>query len=624
MSRKPGERRSTLEAHTYGYAIRAALRRCGIYLKDTGSNRSAAIILPPGADFDAYEEALGYVLKEAGMKDRFAVARVVLGKRGDTYSTEAVQEVSRWDRVIVIVESGAAIPRGISVAVDRIVEVGPIRPHHLVAAAKQLWQITIEQNDARQLCSHRPTLLFSALRQGRPIAVSLTKLGNLPVTPRDTWEPTIEMLEGYGPAKDWALELVQDLDAWREGSLSWRDVDAGLLLSGPPGTGKTLFASALARSCGATFMPTSSARWQSRGHLGDMLGAMRRSFREAAEQAPTVLFIDEFDSLGDRRTFRGDNVGYSMQVVNALLELLDGSGGREGVIVVAASNYPENIDPALLRPGRLDRHVAIGLPDRATREQMLGLHLDHAIPKEHLRDIASAIGGYSAAHIEQLARDARRLARRAGRDVDTEDLVGLIPPLVPLRGEERLAVCVHEAGHAIVGLEFNYGTIDVIVVAREFGHRDGSAAHVQWSPTRTKNRSRQSYLDCIAMLLGGMAAERVILGSENDGSGGMPGSDLQLAVDLATRMLASLGLGSLQYYEVSTSGELEELRRSDPDLRRRVETLLEEQLKRAEEVIRGQRRSMDAVIAELLDREVVPGQEILRLLGKESGDQSAA
>ncbi|MCM2475667.1 AAA family ATPase [Rhizobium sp. CG5] len=616
MSRTPVQRPATLETLTYAYAIRVALRRCGIYVKVSESDRGAAIVFPQDANFEAYEVALGQELKKSGLAGQFSIARVVLGKRGETYSAEAALEVSRGGSVIVLVEHGATIPLEILVAVDRVVEVGPIRPRHLISAIKEAWGTIVTPEAACVLCSHPSKLLFAALRRGRSIDVVLRKLSVSEPPAADRWEPRVEDLEGYGQAKTWALDLVQDLGAWREGRLRWRDVDAGLLLSGPPGTGKTLFASAIARSCGATFMPTSSGRWQSKGHLGDMLGAMRKSFRDAAEQAPTILFIDEFDSIGDRRTFRGDNANYSLQVVNALLELLDGSGSREGVVVIAASNYPDNIDPALRRPGRLDRHVAIELPDRAARQQMLGLHLDNAIPQNHLKDIAAATAGYSGAHIEQLARDARRLARRAGREVDTGDLLGLVPPSMPVQGEQLRAACVHEAGHAVVGLELMIGEIVMIVVAREIGHHEGSVGHVQWQRARGGNRSRQSYLNELAMLLAGMAAEQVILGEVFDGSGGVPGSDLQRAVDIGTLMLANLGLGSLQFFDVSTSEELDELRRSDPTLRRRVERLLKGQLARAVEIIRSRRADTEALIAILSEREVMSGHDVARLLGR--------
>lgn len=615
---------ATLEARAYEYALRVALRKCGLYLRSRTEAKVIGLRLPPHAALDVYSEALRVLLKATEVLDRYHVALVALGRRGDTLSQDARDIVRMRSAVIVLIEHGTAISAEFELAFDRIANVDPVRPAHLMSAAREAWQMVINRDDASALSLYRPEVLFAALRRGRPVDVVLAKLASVSVQDKPKkWEPKLEELEGYGAARDWGMDLVSDIADWRAGKIQWSDVDAGLLLSGAPGTGKTLFASALARSCGAGFLATSSAQWQAKGHLGDMLGAMRRSFREAAESAPTVLFIDEIDSIGDRRTFRGDNVGYSMQVVNALLELLDGSDGREGVVVVAASNYPENIDAALRRPGRLDKHVELDLPDRAAREQMLALYLGDEFPLEHLKDIASAMSGYSGAHIAQLARDARRIARRAGREVDVGDLIDLVPPMMPIRGGERRSICLHEAGHAVVGLALEIGVIEMIVVAQEAGHRDTTCGHVQWIRPRYHNRSRESYLDEIALLLGGMAAERVWLGTEYDGSGGVPGSDLQQAVDLATLMLANLGLGALQFFDVSTSAELEELRRSDATLRRRVERLLEEQLDRAEEIVTSHRSMTEAIVALLADREVITGREVTELF-RRSGDRAAS
>ncbi|MGE7368327.1 hypothetical protein ACQKKX_04550 [Neorhizobium sp. NPDC001467] len=225
--------------------------------------------------------------------------------------------------------------------------------------------------------------------------------------------------------------------------------------------------------------------------------------------------------------------------------------------------------------------------------------------------------------IEQLVQDARRIARKAGREVDAIDLMNLVPPMLPLRGGERRSVCLHEAGHAVVGLALEVGDIEMIVVPKEAGHMDSTSGHVQWIRPRGHNRSRESYLDEICMLLAGMAAERVHLGTEYDGSGGLMGSDLQQAVDLATLMFVSLGLEALQFNEVTTAAELEELRRSDPVLRRRIERLLEDQLARAEAIIREREDLMEALVAVMLDREVVMGREVLRLFRGDSGTASA-
>ncbi|MCK3776664.1 ATP-binding protein [Ensifer sesbaniae] len=143
---------------------------------------------------------------------------------------------------------------------------------------------------------------------------------------------------GYGGAKEWGLELAQDLIDWQRGRIDWSEVDTGIVLSGPPGVGKTQFAAALARQCSVPIIAASLARWQARGHLGDLLKAMRSDFDKAKESAPCILFCDELDSFGDRNSFSADNKDYSTQVVNGFLEHLDGLDGREGVVVIGATN----------------------------------------------------------------------------------------------------------------------------------------------------------------------------------------------------------------------------------------------------------------------------------------------
>lgn len=612
MNRKSSEPVATLETNTYGWAVRSALRRCGLFLGTRSDNKVIGLRIPPDAVLDLYREAARAVLKSSEALGHYHVASVAVGRRGDTLSEDAQDLLRLKSAVIVLIEHGGTIPWGMELAFDRIVDVGPVRPAHLMSAVKEAWETRIARDQAVELARHPPRLLFAALRRGRPIDQVLAKLNAAAGAGRATkWEPRLEELEGYGHARVWGENLVTDLADWKTGKIAWRDVDCGLLLSGPPGSGKTLFASALARSCGAHFLGTSSAQWQAKGHLGDMLGAMRKSFRDAADMAPTILFVDEIDAIGDRRSLRGDNVSYSLQVINALLELLDGADGREGVVVVAASNFPDNLDEALRRPGRLDRLIAIGLPDQAARAQMLATHLQLRVGKpDALRKAAKAMSGYSGALIAQVAKDARRIARKAGREVAVADVLSLVPPLTVIGADERWESCVHEAGHAIVGLELEVGDLEFVAVAREVGHFDERAGHIHWKRNIRRNRRRQSYLDEIAMVLAGMAAEKVFIGDILDGSGGVEGSDLQRASDMATLMLANLGLDSLHYCDISSSKELDELRRKDPILRQRVEDLLATELQRAVGIVENRKAEVEALARAVDVRGLLTGSDV--------------
>ena len=187
--------------------------------------------------------------------------------------------------------------------------------------------------------------------------------------------PTIETLAGYGQGRDWALQLLEELPAWRAGTLSWNEMCTKILLSGPPGTGKTLFAQALCNTLQLPLLATSVARWLEPSYLGDVLKRMRRAFTEAEARSPAILFIDEFDGIGRRVDFSRDHGDYWNTVVNCGLELLDGAKRTSGVIVVCATNNPSVIDPALLRSGRIERHIEIPLPDTEARIEILRHHL---------------------------------------------------------------------------------------------------------------------------------------------------------------------------------------------------------------------------------------------------------
>lgn len=185
----------------------------------------------------------------------------------------------------------------------------------------------------------------------------------------------VEDLDGYGAARDWALNLKADLALWREGQLGWAEMSTKLLLSGPPGTGKTTYARALCNTLQVPMLATSVAQWLEPGYLGDVLKCMSAAFDTARKHAPAILFVDEIDGIGGRSNSARSHADYWDSVVNRALELLDGVGRSEGVIVVGATNNPDRIDPALRRSGRLERHIVIPQPDSAALIGILAHHL---------------------------------------------------------------------------------------------------------------------------------------------------------------------------------------------------------------------------------------------------------
>lgn len=193
-------------------------------------------------------------------------------------------------------------------------------------------------------------------------------------TASDRFLARIETLAGYGEAAEWALSLKEDLELWRAGELAWSEMSTRILLSGPPGTGKTLFARALCNTLQVPLVATSVATWLEPGYLGDALRRMSATFAEAEATKPAIVFIDEIDGIG-RRERRSEWDQYWTSIVNRGLELLDGAVKAPGVIVVAATNHPQMIDPALLRSGRLEKHVDIPPPGIAALAGILRHHL---------------------------------------------------------------------------------------------------------------------------------------------------------------------------------------------------------------------------------------------------------
>ncbi|PYE22957.1 ATPase family protein associated with various cellular activities (AAA) [Rhizobium sp. PP-CC-3A-592] len=202
-----------------------------------------------------------------------------------------------------------------------------------------------------------------------------------PLADSHAQQPRIETLSGYGEATQWALDLKADLQVWRARGLGWSEMNTKLLLSGPPGTGKTTYARALCNTLQVPLLITSVAAWLEPGYLGDVLKRMSQAFEVARAHAPSILFIDEIDNIGSRSGGRREqHDDYWRSLINRLLELLDGASKTDGVIVVGATNLADRIDPALLRSGRLEKHVVIPMPDTDAIAGIFAHHLGADLP----------------------------------------------------------------------------------------------------------------------------------------------------------------------------------------------------------------------------------------------------
>ncbi len=531
-----------------------------------------------------------------------------------------LRRLRRARRAIVVVMEEAFVTDDLRLIVDIVLNLPAVTSEHVFAAVHYLGS-TIEMEDAEFVARQPWERLRLAFRNNRSLAHSVKKLRAYPPVPDSEPEPEkverpgpkLEELAGYGEAKEWGLELARDLADWKAGLIRWDDVDRGVLLSGPPGCGKTTFAAALAKTCDVPTVIGSAAKWQSKGHMGDMLRDMRSAFKKAAELAPCLLFVDEVDSFGDREAAVGQNADYHRQVISGFLECLDGAESREGVVVVGACNFPNFLDAAITRPGRLDRHIRIPLPDGNDRERIFRFHLRDELKDFDIAAIVSATGGWSGADIEQAVRGARRLARRSRRAVLPSDLSNSMPPKREISQEMRRVAAVHEAGHAIIGVLLLPDELKSVSIAQDLSINASvnQLGGTNLTPNEDTARTKSHYLNLIAVLLAGLAAEELVFSARSDGAGGIEGSDLVRATDIATSIEGLWGMGKSLVSEVAKdSDRLYLMRMHNPDLFRRVANLMAEQFERVRGLLIEYRTELELVAAGLMERSLLAGDEV--------------
>lgn len=353
-------------------------------------------------------------------------------------------------------------------------------------------------------------------------------------------ELTLSQLHGLGEARVWAESAIADIKAWKRGEIGWDSVASAVALNGPAGCGKTTFASVFAAEAGLHFISSTYAKWQSSGeaHLGHLLRAMRSDFEAARARAPSCILLDEVDSFVDRAGVTHSHRDYVLQVVNALLAEVDGIVGKEGVIIIAASNDIGRCDPALLRAGRLERIVQIGLPDISELEKMFRVRLGSDLLDQDLLPICELAAGMTGADVERSVKDARRLARQSGgRALTLNDLHKALVEEDDQSDESRWRSCIHEAAHILADV-IHFGPHDVFARIAKMRERYGMSvrSNVSFGGTPDEYRKR------LQVILAGRTGEELIFGSASHGSGGTPGSDLDAATRLACAMVGSLGM----------------------------------------------------------------------------------
>jgi ATP-dependent Zn protease len=491
-----------------------------------------------------------------------------------------------------------------------------------ITASFRRYAHVLTKADEAMVASETWERLVYAFQPGRPVKTALRRLretaGRTP-EPREASivsGPTLADLSGLGPAKDWGIELARDLTDLKAGIISWDEVDTGALLSGPPGTGKTLFAEALARTCGLPIVVTSAAQWQAAGYLNDHLKAMRECFRDAQSRDTALLFIDEIDAIGSRTINDSRNGDYKRQVINGLLELLDGFERRKGLVVIGATNHPENIDNAILRPGRLDRHFEIPLPDATTRQQIFEFHAGFAVPQDHEKSFARSTAGMSGAGLKQLVKDGRRTARRQNHTFGFEHVAEVAKGLIELPREYVEVAAVHEAGHAIVGIELGLPFQEINITDTVCANGVESLGGTLFKFPAISLKTKSLILNQIAMYLGGIAAEILVFGEFTEGSAGHPLSDLGLATALATKVERSFGMGSTLMIDTFSENHLGRLPVNDHMSRAAVGELLDTELQRAKRILEARQSGLRAIADALLENHTMNAAQVRAVLSR--------
>jgi cell division protease FtsH len=446
---------------------------------------------------------------------------------------------------------------------------------------------------------------------------------------------TFADVAGYEGAKSEIAEVVDFLrkpDRYtRVGAL----VPRGVLMVGPPGTGKTLLARAVAGEAGVVFFSVTGSSFVEL-FVGVGASRVRDLFEQARKRAPAIIFIDEIDAIGQRRAGSGAVVSNDEreQTLNQLLAEMDGFEPSAGVVVLAATNRPEVLDPALLRPGRFDRQVTIPLPNVTERAAILAVHCrgKKLAPDVDLNTVSRGTPGFSGADLANLANEAAIFAVRDNRETITAEdfsaardriILGRREGSNVLLPEEKHAVAVHESGHALVAaLADNTDPVAKVTILPA-----GQALGVtEQLPLVERHMYNEDYLhDSLAVRLGGRAAELVVLGQGSTGAA----NDLAGATDLATKMVREFGLskalGPVGYPEGGSvflgggggpmsSRPFAEATQADID--KEVAALLRQAEQRAVALLSEHRSELDALTDLLLEVETVDGSEVYRLAGR--------
>ncbi len=437
---------------------------------------------------------------------------------------------------------------------------------------------------------------------------------------------TFKDVAGLDEAKEEVMEVVDFLKNPKKYTTLGGKIPKGVLLVGPPGTGKTLLAKAVAGEAEVPFFSISGSDFVEM-FVGVGASRVRDLFKQAREKAPCIIFIDEIDAIGrtrGRNSIQGGN-DERENTLNQLLVEMDGFSSEKGVILMAATNRPDVLDIALLRPGRFDRQIGIDRPDLRGRDQIFRVHLKHIKKNSDISSeiLAEMTPGFAGAEIANVCNEAALIAaRRNKKAVDMDDfnyaldkvIGGLEKKNKLISPGEKKIIAYHEAGHAICGwfLEHASPLVKVTIVPRGVG----TLGYAQYLPKEEYITSTEQLLDRICMTFGGRAAESIIFGRVSTGAQ----NDLDQITKMAYSMIAIYGMnenvGNVSFhgmqkdqmnkpYSEATSSMIDE----------EVRIMVREQFERAKELLTDKKEELETLAKALLENEVIVKSDLEELIG---------
>ena len=442
----------------------------------------------------------------------------------------------------------------------------------------------------------------------------------------DNGKVTFKDVAGLPEEKEELQELIDFLKNPKKFTKLGARIPKGVLLVGPPGTGKTLLAKAVAGEANAPFYFISGSDFVEL-YVGIGASRVRDMFKQAKQNAPCLIFIDEIDAVGRQRgTGIGGGHDEREQTLNQLLTEMDGFGANEGIIIIAATNRPDVLDPALLRPGRFDRQVTVALPEQKAREEILKVHARNKILSKnvHLDNIAKRTVGFSGADLENLLNEAALLAVRREKNAITMSeideaidrvIMGSAKVTKKYTKEEKKLVAYHEAGHAVLGIKLDNANdvqkVTIIPRGQAGGYNLMLPKEEKYTATKTE------LLEQIMGLLGGRVAEEVVFGEITTGAH----NDFSKATKIARSMVTEYGMSSLGPVQLETPEGSSFLGRdynknrnfSDQvalEIDNEVRKIINDCYSKAKKIIEKNRDLLDLIASNLIEHETLTKEQI--------------